>query len=818
MADQTPEYNFPFMQGGGEAGSQIRSYSWERTPLGNPITWPACIKLAVSICLHSSFPMCIYWGPEYRLIYNDAYGLIAGDKHPGIMGKPRSEVWPEGWETIKPVFDGIIENGGSVRNEHSRFVLRRNGFDEECYFDYTLTAICDETGIVQGVLNTVSETTAQVVTTRRNLLFQKLGLQLHDFRSQIQAYGHAITLLSSYPDDIPFAMLYRYEVETGFSLIQSIGVPDGIQVNPCWPLHDVLDDGFMRIVECDLDVLTSTDVSAETTANKIRATMIPLRQADNSISGIFIAGMNKLIRPDDQYKEFLLAIASQLSVAINNGTSFETEKKHQDQLQYSQDQLQFAIDATGLGTWDLNPMTNVFSGNDRLKSWFGLPPDGEISLDLALDVIAEADRPGVALAIQEAMNCSSGGDYEIEYTIINPKNPEPRIVWAKGKSLFNEDQEVTRFSGTLQDITETRKTRDALERAYEQARLSKEAAQLGTFDMDMVTGILHWDARCRLLFGISHNRKITYEVDFLNGLHPEDKDMVLAEVDKAFVKSESNGDFDVEYRTLGSEDKMLRWVRAKGKVLFNEADEPLRFIGSILEITNQKENEIRKNDFIGMVSHELKTPLTSLKAYVQVLNTRARKEGNSFSVNSLNKVELQINKMSSLINGFLNLSRLESGKIHLHKTDFNIDDLVREIIDETMMVVSSHQIFLLACSSIEVNADRDKIGQVITNLVSNAVKYSPRGQVVELACEHIGEHVQVSVRDEGMGIRQQDKDRLFQRFYRVESAHTESIAGFGIGLYLSAEIVQHHGGKIWMESEKGVGSKFYFSLPAKRET
>lgn len=486
---------------------------------------------------------------------------------------------------------------------------------------------------------------------------------------------------------------------------------------------------------------------------------------------------------------------------------------HLERLEQLNLQLQFAIDAAGLGTWDLDPATNRFTGNSRLKSWFGLTPADEIDLNQALNVIVEADRQLVIQAIQDAMTFGSGGNYQIEYTIVHPLDPVPRIVRAKGKALFDNEQKVTRFSGTLQDITAERKTLDALERAYEQARLSKEAAQLGTFDMDLIKGTMEWDERCRLLFGISHDNKVSYEDDFLPGLHEKDQERINHIISKAFIKSESNGEYDVEYRTVGAEDKQLRWIRAKGKVFFNDQDEPIRFIGSVLETTNEKLNEIRKNDFIGMVSHELKTPLTSLKAYVQVLNARSKKEGNSFAMSSLHKVELQINKMSALINGFLNLSRLESGKIHLNRMDFKMDDLIREIIEENSMVVSTHKIRLVPCDAVVINADRDKIGQVINNLISNAVKYSPRGEIVELVCKPIGDTVQVSVSDDGMGIRQQDQDKLFERFYRVESTHTENISGFGIGLYLSAEIIRRHSGEIWVESEKGVGSTFFFSLP-----
>jgi two-component system sensor histidine kinase VicK len=796
MSENIPEHHLQFMKGGGEAGAQIRAYNWDATPLGNPAHWPPCIRMSLSVCLNSSFPMAMYWGEDYHVFYNDAYIAIAGDRHPAIIGKPRSEAWSENWDEVKPQFDAVMSSGNSIRNKDKRFLIHRFDFTEECYFDYTLSPIVDDEGRICGIFNAVMETTYQVINERRNQLLQRLNLQLNSFQTPERGYSEAITLLQDFKHDIPFSLLYQYDAANDtFMLTQDAGLSADFADQAGWPLKETIISG------------TSVMVTGR------QAIAIPLKYGEDSITGVFIAGLNPSIRPDESYKQFLESVAFQIGAAINNGLNFEKEKLRSDQIKYSEDQLQFAIDAAGLGTWDLDPFTNHFTGNKRLKSWFGLTPDAEIDLNQALDVILDADRPLVVAAIQEAMTFSSGGHYHIEYSVINPLNPIPRIVRAKGKALFNDEHQVTRFSGTLQDITAERKTLDALERAFEQARLSKEAAQLGTFDMDLIKGTMEWDERCRLLFGISHHNKVSYEDDFLPGLHVLDQERINNIIRKAFVRSESNGDYDVEYRTVGAEDKQLRWIRAKGKVFFNDQDEPIRFIGSVLETTNEKLNEIRKNDFIGMVSHELKTPLTSLKAYVQVLNSRSKKENNSFAISSLNKVELQINKMSALINGFLNLSRLESGKIHLNRIDFKVDELIREIIEESSLVVSTHKIQLIPCDTISINADRDKIGQVITNLISNAVKYSPRGEIVELTCKLAGSSVQVSVRDEGMGIREQDKDKLFERFYRVESIHTEHISGFGIGLYLSAEIIKRHGGEIWLESEKGVGSTFYFSLP-----
>lgn len=129
------------------------------------------------------------------------------------------------------------------------------------------------------------------------------------------------------------------------------------------------------------------------------------------------------------------------------------------------------------------------------------------------------------------------------------------------------------------------------------------------------------------------------------------------------------------------------------------------------------------------------------------------------------------------------------------------------------MMVSSHKISVDSCESAEILADRDKIGTVISNLLSNAVKYSPLGTEITLTCKKSTDLVQVSVKDKGVGINDQDKSRLFERYYRVESNNSPYISGFGIGLYLSAEIIQRHDGKVWVESEVSKGSTFYFTLP-----
>lgn len=392
------------------------------------------------------------------------------------------------------------------------------------------------------------------------------------------------------------------------------------------------------------------------------------------------------------------------------------------------------------------------------------------------------------------------------------KNGEPTLgYYDLTYTPLKENGKVIGLMQTATDITEYVTSKDKLQKAYEQIRLSKEAAQLGTFDMDMATGRLQWDDRCRLLFGISHSNEVDFERDFLHNLHPEDLERINAVLAYVFDKQASNGIYDVEYRTIGYEDKRLRWIRAKGQVYFDANDKPLRFIGSVLDITEQKEDEQRKNDFIGMASHELKTPLTSINGYLQLLQYHARLQSEERMLATIDKSLNQVKRMTRMIDGFLNVSRLESGKIAIDKQQFEITDLLKEVCEETMALTTGYHVNLHLAEEIMVNADRNKLNQVLQNLIGNAIKYSDLGSTVTIQYTVDNGYIIISIIDQGIGIKPEHQQKLFDRYYRVENDST--IAGFGIGLYLCAEIVTRHQGKIWVESEFGKGSTFSFSIP-----
>ena len=335
------------------------------------------------------------------------------------------------------------------------------------------------------------------------------------------------------------------------------------------------------------------------------------------------------------------------------------------------------------------------------------------------------------------------------------------------------------------------------------------AGELGSCSLDLKTGKAEMSEKFRELYGLPITGEINWE-------------MVLGAVDKNYI-DELNGVLERCIKTGAPVDSTYpikhlitgerRWMRVVGKCKKSQDNEFISVYAVLMDVTDQKQDEQRKNDFIAMVSHELKTPLTSMKGYIQVLQAKAKKENLDFANKALDGADRQVGKMTSMINGFLNVARLESGKIMMDFKNTNLAELVKEIVEEYIPSATGHEFIQNYDGELSILADWDKLGQVINNLISNALKYSPGNSQILIHCYQKDNCAVFSIKDFGMGIRAMDLPKLFERFYRVENQKTATVAGFGIGLYLSSEIIARHGGKIWAESEFGKSSTFYFSIP-----
>lgn len=362
---------------------------------------------------------------------------------------------------------------------------------------------------------------------------------------------------------------------------------------------------------------------------------------------------------------------------------------------------------------------------------------------------------------------------------------------------------------TFNDITELKRIQQELDISSKMLNMAIDSAEMGIWSIDVETREFIPSPRLKELFGFHAGEQMNYEL-IIAQIDSAYKSLVTDAVEAAIKRGEA---CDVEFPLNGFHDGKLRWVRANGNLTHDQDGKPGYFTGVMLDVTVHKQDDIRKTDFIAMASHELKTPLTSLQAYVQMLAARAKKAGDTFALGALDKANIQVKKMTALIKGFLNASSFEAGKIYLNEQPFEVNTLLKEIVEDMMLITKNYHIVVTSDCAIVVNADRDKIGQVITNFLSNAIKYSPKGKNIKVSCKENKGMVEVSITDEGVGIAPQDQEKLFDRYYRIESEETQNISGFGLGLYLSSEIIQRHMGKVWVESEMGKGSIFYFSLP-----
>jgi two-component system CheB/CheR fusion protein len=237
-----------------------------------------------------------------------------------------------------------------------------------------------------------------------------------------------------------------------------------------------------------------------------------------------------------------------------------------------------------------------------------------------------------------------------------------------------------------------------------------------------------------------------------------------------------------------------------------------------IDISDHKILQQQKDGFIAIASHELKTPVTSIKVYGEVLQERIEKTNDKENIQLVKKLNTQIGRLSKLIIDLLDTTNIVEGQLTLKVQPFDINELISEQVEEIKRL-SKNQAFLEKLDKPKsIKADRERIGQVLTNLLSNAVKYSPAGSEITIATKNTRNGIQVSVQDNGIGIPENMLDNVFNRFFRISNTQTDTYPGMGLGLYISAKIIERHGGTISVESTEGEGSTFYFTLPGNNQS
>ncbi|WP_443946977.1 PAS domain-containing protein [Pedobacter sp. AW1-32] len=268
-------------------------------------------------------------------------------------------------------------------------------------------------------------------------------------------------------------------------------------------------------------------------------------------------------------------------------------------------------------------------------------------------------------------------------------------------------------------------------------------------------------------------------------------------------------DFEVEhdFPHIGKKLMLLNAYRIELEGQFKD-----RILLAIEDITDRREIEQRKDDFLSIASHELKTPLTTIKGYIQALERTVPSESSKKYKEMLTKASIQVNKLNNLIGELLDVSKIQTGNIELHRSSVNIDKIIVEAVDGITSAAACPPIRIEGKANNMVFADESHLIQVLNNLISNAVKYGADSKEILIYVSNVSNYVKVSVTDYGMGITVENQKKIFDRFYRVGEIQ-ERFPGMGIGLYICDQIIKNHGGTLWVESEKGKGSTFSFTIP-----
>ncbi|MFD1255980.1 PAS domain-containing protein [Mucilaginibacter terrae] len=407
-----------------------------------------------------------------------------------------------------------------------------------------------------------------------------------------------------------------------------------------------------------------------------------------------------------------------------------------------------------------------------------------------------------------------------------------------GKLMWNElmispvkdqDGNITNFIGIQNDITRRKQAEDALlaEKDHLEERISERTedlqeseAYLASIIETMRESLVVLDNKMKVMSVNEHfcrffksaqkdiKGKVLFEHNNGQWNLPELKNLLINILpnNNPFEGFEIENDFP----RIGRKLLVLnaRQVTLKGKY-------QNRILLAIEDITERREIEQRKEDFISIASHEMKTPLTSIKGNLQLLHRRAKQNNDTQYLNGFETAAKSIARLEKLIYDLLDVSKIQSGKVGFNFTKFNFTHLLTEAVNGVQATTQTHSLIITGSADVEITADFGRLEQVLLNLLSNAVKYSPNSTKVIVHTSVLPNYIKLSITDTGVGIHERDHKRIFERFYRADQI-SEKFPGVGIGLYVSNEIIKEHKGTLWVESQEGKGSVFSFTIPINR--
>ncbi len=475
-------------------------------------------------------------------------------------------------------------------------------------------------------------------------------------------------------------------------------------------------------------------------------------------------------------------------------------KRQEEALRQSQARARRLIDANIIGVV-ISDMDHIFEANDafleivgytredlaaRRINWIAMTPPELLPLDM--NAIQELKEQGTFTPFEKAY-------YRKDGRLI------PILI---GGAVLEKDP--LQWVCFILDISEQKKLEQALRESEERMRIALKGAAITVYQQDR-------ELRYTWIYNMQ-----THTVEDIIG--KTDADLIEAE-EAVYVTA-------IKRRVLETGQSYQEIVKATGiagpryfdlsiEPLHNGNGEIIGLTGTSRDVTEQVELEKRKDDFISIASHELRTPITVLRGFTQLLARQLDQQGIQEPVSMLHKMDDQISRLVRLVDELLNASKIQEGRLDYEEEPVDLDELVHETVEMLQASSPTHILRVSGATHTVIPGDRDRLGQVLTNLITNAVKYSPQANSVDITLSTSEKAALVSVRDYGVGIASTHQKHIFDRFYRVYDSSRKSFKGLGLGLYIAHDIVKRHGGDLTVESTEGKGSTFTISLPAGKE-
>jgi PAS domain S-box-containing protein len=491
------------------------------------------------------------------------------------------------------------------------------------------------------------------------------------------------------------------------------------------------------------------------------------------------------------------------------------------QVEDAQAGLRLALDATRLGTWDYDIPTREFRLYPRALQIYGMERGTADLADGLLSRIDPADRQQVERVVQGALDPAGNGRFEVEHRI---RLPDGRVRWvaATGQVKFERIRgapTATRMSGTVLDITDRRRALDALSESEERFRLAADAIDGIIYDCDLATGSTQRSNGLYTVLGWRPDQVPATMQWWREQMHPEDRARADGRYSAALAVHGSL--VSSEYRAR-HRDGTYRHFADRATLIYAPDGTPARLIGCAQDITVRRatESALRASDesksrFLALLAHELRGPLAPMRNAVALL--QATDISKVAARRNLKILERQLTHTARLIDDLLDISRIAGSKLELKREPASIPDLIERAVETVRPLIDERKHEL----SIDIKGgerkawlDPVRITQVISNLLTNAAKYTPPGGKIDLTAEINDDRILIRVRDNGIGIPPDGLERIFAMFSQLDRPETTVSGGLGIGLALSRTLVGLHGGRLQASSDgPGTGAVFEIELP-----